>query len=449
MTGCLAVMMTSCLDDSDNEYYTEVDKNCQITGFSLKSDSVPGLSGVKFTIDQINERIMNLDSMPFGTKIEKVICTVEYGSYVAKIEVIQEATGDTIDWNAEDSLDFSQPVRFITSSYDGMTKRVYMAHINIHQVVPDSMVWQQYATDMLPDGFVNQKVIPFNDDSAGYYYMYAQPSADAAYQLYRSKQSDARSWEEIPLAGLPGKEVLFSQITLHDSLYYVAAEDGSLYSSADAASWQLVEGAPKVKALLGHIEEGVNQPAVLAAIVEEENGLVFAAMDADGQWEKGHAVPPHFPIEGFSSASYYLMYTSRAMIVGGKSSDGQLQNASWATMDALDWAEQTNSQGNYFTKRQGPMMAYYDNMFYLTGGIDESGKAQKDIYRSSDYGITWNYIDSLVVLPDSYQARGFASMLVDKDNYLMIFGGKPTVEGPDLNDIWRGRINRLGFEDGK
>ena len=140
------------------------------------------------------------------------------------------------------------------------------------------------------------------------------------------------------------------------------------------------------------------------------------------------------------------MYTSRVMVVGGKSSDDQLQNASWATMNALDWAEQTDSYGDYFTKRQGTMMAYYDNMFYLIGGIDESGKPQKDIYRSSDYGVTWNYIDTLVVLPSSYQARGFASMLVDKDNYLMIFGGKSTINGQDLNDIWKGRINRLGFE---
>ena len=169
ITGCFAVLLTSCLGDSDYDSYYEVDKNCQITEFSLSSDSVSGLSDVKFTIDQLNGRIMNLDSMPFGTEIEKVICTVKYGSYVTKLEVIQEATGDTIDWNAEDSLDFSKPVKFITSSYDGMTKRVYVAQVNVHQVVPDSMVWRQYTTNMLPTKFVDQKVISFNDGSADYY----------------------------------------------------------------------------------------------------------------------------------------------------------------------------------------------------------------------------------------------------------------------------------------
>lgn len=446
ITGCFAVLLSSCLGDSGYDSYYEVDKNCQITEFSLSSDSVSGLSDVKFTIDQLNGRIMNLDSMPFGTVIKKVICTVKYGSYVTKLDVVQEATGDTIEWNAEDSLDFSKPVKFITTSYDGMTKRIYHAQVNIHQVVPDSMVWSQYTTAMLPARAVNQKVISFSDGVTDYYYMYVQPSANAAYQLYRSKQSDASNWQEMSLTGLPEGKAVFSQIATFNHLYYVITNDGALYSSNDAANWQIVEGSPKLKALLGSVDESTNQPAVLSAIMEDENGLVFAAMDGNGEWKKGETVPSHFPVEGFSSASIYLMYTNRIILVGGKSANGQLQNASWATMNALDWAEQTDSYGNYFTKRQGTMMAYYDDMFYLIGGIDESGKPQKDIYRSSDYGVTWNYIDTLVVLPAAYQARGFASMLVDKDNYLMIFGGKSTINGQDLNDIWKGRINRLGFE---
>ncbi len=384
--------------------------------------------------------------MPIATVIKKVICTVKYGSYVTKLDVVQEATGDTIEWNAEDSLDFSKPVKFITTSYDGMTKRIYHAQVNIHQVVPDSMVWSQYTTAMLPARAVNQKVISFSDGVTDYYYMYVQPSANAAYQLYRSKQSDASNWQEMSLTGLPEGKAVFSQIVTFNHLYYVITNDGALYSSNDAANWQIVEGSPKLKALLGSVDESTNQPAVLSVIMEDENGLVFAAMDGNGEWKKGETVPSHFPVEGFSSASIYLMYTNRIILVGGKSANGQLQNASWATMNALDWAEQTDSYGNYFTKRQGTMMAYYDDMFYLIGGIDESGKPQKDIYRSSDYGVTWNYIDTLVVLPAAYQARGFASMLVDKDNYLMIFGGKSTINGQDLNDIWKGRINRLGFE---
>ena len=33
----------------------------------------------------------------------------------------------------------------------------------------------------------------------------------------------------------------------------------------------------------------------------------------------------------------------------------------------------------------------------------------------------------------------------DKDNYMYLFGGKETNSSNVLNQIWRGRINRLGF----
>ena len=78
--------------------------------------------------------------------------------------------------------------------------------------------------------------------------------------------------------------------------------------------------------------------------------------------------------------------------------------------------------------------------------MDEAGKPTKDIHLSIDHGVTWSYIDSLVVLPNEYAARGFASMIVDKDNYLCIFGGKTAKTASVLNEVWRGRINRLGFE---
>ena len=100
LTGCLALTLVSCLGNNEwDDVPYEVDMNCQILSFSVESDSLPALNDVRFTIDQINEHIMNLDSMDFGTVIEdKVIATIERGNYVSKIQVIPEATGDTIDW---------------------------------------------------------------------------------------------------------------------------------------------------------------------------------------------------------------------------------------------------------------------------------------------------------------------------------------------------------------
>ncbi len=445
ITSCFTFLLSSCLGDSKFEVDFAVDKNCQITEFSLSTDSVPGLAKVKFTIDQLNGLIMNLDSMPYGTEIDKVICNLKYGPYASSVQVFQEATGDTVTWSKEDSLDFSKPVKFVTSSFDGQTQRIYKAFVNIHKMVSDSMPWNKLTTEMLPSAVTEQKTISFKEGENTYYYMYTQLNTGEGYKLYRSKESDILNFEELPLSGLPSDHVLLSQITSLGSTYYLPTSDGLLFSSVDGVNWTSVESELKVKTVLGSLDESKNQVAVLSAIVEDGNVLKFAAMDETGKWNLGNVVAEDFPIEGFSSLSINLMYKSRIVIVGGKSENNQLHNLSWATMDALSWSKQTDTYKDYFSKRQGTSMTYYDNMIYLIGGIDEKGVPQKDIYRSLDYGVTWNLADSLIVLPEKYQARGFASILVDKDKFMLIFGGKKAEEQRDLNDVWRGRINRLGF----
>ena len=108
--GCFMALMTSCLSSS-NEYIYEVSRNCQLLSFTLENDSVEGLSTLEFTIDQLGNAVFNLDSMPVGTEIGKVLIdTMTYGSATTGVRIYQTATGDTIDYSNEDSVDFSQPV---------------------------------------------------------------------------------------------------------------------------------------------------------------------------------------------------------------------------------------------------------------------------------------------------------------------------------------------------
>ena len=85
ITGCFALVLSSCL------------KNCQIHTFSLSHDSVSGLDTVKFTIDQLTGRIFNIDSLPFGTKIEKVVCKIGFAnsSVIGGVEASPEAYPDS------------------------------------------------------------------------------------------------------------------------------------------------------------------------------------------------------------------------------------------------------------------------------------------------------------------------------------------------------------------
>lgn len=446
ITGCFALLLSSCLDNEEIGDY-EIVKNCQINSFQLSHDSVPGLDTVKFTIDQLSGRIFNIDSLPYGTELEKVVCkmTTANGMAVTGIEVSPEAYADSSYYlkDLTDSIDFSAPVKIVVHSYDQLTTKVYMARVNIHQVVPDSMVWGVYDSQMIGVTIKEQKVVPFKHAAVDSYFMYVKPAGqDKPYQLYHAPASEPKDWKQLELKGLPADGVIISQITEYEDALYVPSLDGKLYCSIDGMTWSVVEKAPTVKYLLGSVDEAKKQVSALAAIIERNGKQIFASMRADSTWHDGGEVPAEFPVKGFGNLKYEAMYHEYLMVAGGRTSSNKLVNTTWSTMDGCLWANMAEDN-NIVSKREGAMLINYDEKFMLIGGVDESNKALKDMYQSIDYGINWTKIDTLVTLPSNYAARGFSSVVVDDDNNVNIFGGKVNASSNDMNDLWRGRINRL------
>ena len=418
IAGCCALLLSSCLGSDDTQY--ELSKDCQILSFSLSNDSIPGLKDVVFTIDQVDGKIFNIDSMPYGTKLdEKVICTVKLASTVYTCQVMQEAISDTLSyWNLEDSLDFSKPVKFVNTLWDGKTTKTYIAQVNIHQVVPDSMVWGVYKEGITDGAVKEEKVVVFGEGSGESYYMYTQPvNVNEGYRLYRSAVTDGKNWTELSVSGLPAGEVRLSQITAYEDAFYAVTTKGFLYSSADGQTWSLVENAPVIKAILGAIDvdddftAAGKQPSALSVVIDKNGTLVYGYMNEAKVWNEGTLLNEGFPLTGFGNLSY----------------------------------NSTDDETAPFDKQEGVAVAEYDDKMFMLSGINEAGKASSDIYLSRDGGVNWSLSDTLVVMPQEFKARGFSSIYVDKDNYMYLFGGKETNSSNVLNQIWRGRINRLGF----
>ena len=439
--GCCALLLSSCIG-TDGDYDEWYESNCLISSFYLQSDSVPGLADVRFTIDQINGLIYNKDSMPYGTEINwKVLCQVNFEVAPSAIDVFEAATGDSARWNGTDSLDFRDYVRFDIFSMDGKNMKRYFAQLNIHQLPPDSMAWQWFSTRLLGKAVQEQKVIERNN----YYWMYVR--AANGFELYRTPVTDRRTWIPVPLTGLAGKSLILHQIIEYEGNLYLPASDGSLYYSANCSDWHIMEQAPVVKALLGVIHGNTtdNFSSTLASIIQENDVFYFAAMDVGDQWEKGVAVPAAFPVSGFGYTSYETAFYWHLAIAAGKDRQGRLTNAVWETMTGLNWVCSTDERTTYFNKREGVVLTHYDDKMFLIGGIDASNTAAKDIYYSEDRGITWIEADSMLYLPDTFRPRGFASAIVDNDNFLHLFGGKENSSANILDELWSGRINRLGF----
>lgn len=439
----LTVLLSSCLDSDDNEYDDRNYSDCQIKSFSLKNDSISGLSDVKFTIDQVNGLIFNKDSMPYGTVIdEKVVCTIEYVISPLNVEVFQAATNDSAYWNGSDSLDFSNYVRFYVYSLDGKAVKKYIARLNIHQQHPDSMTWVCRSDQLLAKQIQEQRVIMRD----GLFWMYIK--SNDGNELYRS--SNAQNWTKETLNGLTDKTCLFTQIVQFEDALYMPTTDGLLYHSVNGVDWAVLEGAPKVNGLLGTVEasEQLKRPSALAAVIEEDGKWLYAVMNEGTDWTMGQEVSEQFPISGFGSLCHEVAFYKRLMIVGGKDRNKQLSNAAWETLDGLKWVRLTDEKVENFGKREGVALVSYDNNFYFFGGLDASGKGTKDIYRSKDRGVTWQSVDTLIVFPDAYKKRGYTSACVDDNSFIYLFGGKENNTATNmLDELWIGRINRLGFKD--
>lgn len=446
LTACLAMTLSSCLK-SEDDVVIELTRNCQISSLTLSSDSVTGLSKVKFTIDQLGGRIFNVDSMPYGTKVEKVLCTLTIVSSagVSDVEVQPYALPDSTFHLAKlaDSVDFSAPVKFVVHAYDGITTKTYLAQVNIHQVNPDTMVWAQASEKMLPVAFSEQKTVLVDQEGEKSYYMYATLASGAGYQLYQAPANAPTQWTEQPLRGLPSDGLQWQQLAQYNKVWYVAASDGSLYQSADGKTWSLVAGAPAIQFLLGEVKAGMRQQGALAATTLREGKLTFCAMNAEQEWTMGEEAPEAFPAKGFATLQYESMYYQYLMTIGGRSQANTLLNTTWATTNGLAWTLMAAGESSGFTSREGAAVVHYDDKILMIGGLDAERKGLKDMYSSFDCGITWSLIDSLLVLPDAYVGRGYSSAIVDSENYLNLFGGTTDGKANDLNQLWRGRINRL------
>lgn len=444
-TACLALVLSSCLK-TEEAIQIELTKNCQIKSFTLSSDSVAGLSSVKFTIDQLTGRIFNIDSMPYGTKIAKVYCTLTTASSydVGGVEVSPYAYPDSTYYlqSLSDSIDFSAPVKFVIHAYDGITTKIYIAQVNIHQIEPDTMIWAEAANPLLPVAIREQKTMKMEQEGGNTYLTYVRPVTGEGYQLYQATASHPTQWESLSLSGLPTDSLRLGQMTYYNKVLYVATEQGALYRSADGQTWSAVEGAPTIRILLGEIPAGLRQAAVLTAVVEREGVWVYGAMDENGQWTMGDVVPENFPASGFTTQSYESMHYQYLMVVAGRSIDNQLLNTTWTSQNGLTWA-QLGASSKSFSPREGAVATRYDDQLFLIGGLDADQQGLKDIYSSIDFGLNWTLVDTMLVLPEEFEGRGFFSAWPDQQNFLNLFGGKTKRDADDLNQLWRGRINRL------
>ena len=126
-----------------NKYLPTTTKDGKDTIYKTTFDA----SSYKMSIDQVNHRIYNADSLPYGTDAGHVLCTVTtvQSGYV----YLKSPTSDTLTYfqSGTDSVDFRQPRVFRIFSTDGSGSRDYVVTLNVRQQVSRKMLWTKMAAD--------------------------------------------------------------------------------------------------------------------------------------------------------------------------------------------------------------------------------------------------------------------------------------------------------------
>ena len=415
-----AILKSFSIGDLKSQYPTFTAEGLD----TFETKTITG-SSLPFSIDQAAGLVYNADSLPFATKVDKVVVNMGLSGYAT---ILNDTTGLYETFLSTDSLDFTTPRKFRITSLNSEYHKDYTISVNVHQVEPEMMVWNQTALDIV---LLPQRAIEYNGE------MCLFGEKDDVPVLAASPIDGIPSFSVVPLEGLPATADL-STIQLFDGMLYLVAADG-IYTSSNAIDWSLCHACNGALAIVGASDDDDKM------WVATEGGLLTTA---DGvEYESAGALPDDFPIHGVSIASYTLKHNKgivRYMLVG-YTAEGV--PAVWSRLSTENSWTGYEESAYPCPSLKGLTVVRYDDFLYAFGGAGEvNGEAVKafsSFYISRDNGITWKVPEGFYQrMPAGLQGNDaqFAAT-VDSGNHMWIVcGGEKSV-------VWKGLINRLAFED--
>ena len=482
---------SACNSDKDNEdeEIAVTSSTVAVKNFYLQANSsvLADLDSVFFSIDLTNGVIFNADSLPKGTDVTKLIPVITFVNSMSAAE-IEMSGGDvrtgTVDYleNPSDSIDFSGDVTLKVTAADGVNKYSYRLKVNVHKELPDSMIWDRLAHSPLPSRLpepVAQKSVTLD----GTVYTLIE-ERDASLTLALSENISEGKWEREPLT-LPFTPDIKS-LTAPSDTFWMLAQNGDLYKSADARSWEptgdrwLSITGPYMDCVLG---------------IKECNGELAHCHYPHTISITDTKVSAEFPVSGSSALisrpNEWSPYPT-AIVAGGTKADGQLSDHAWA-FDGTRWTAIDNGglpalkgavlvEYLSFRKTSVPFEKKEYGILLLTGGIGADGTLNRTTYISYNNGVNWQAASEPLQLPDYFpQLCGADGIVLDSElsadlsaawkkaaprkispwmkvsyeidgdditwdcPYIYFIGGT-LPDGKLSSEIWRGVLARLSFK---
>jgi hypothetical protein len=463
----IIVLLSSCLNTTDT---TTVSSNPCFTSLTFASnDSIPYISTAVFTLEfdkELNDSvIVNLDSLPYQTRVDSVNPTFAFKSSAgAKLyfSADYKYKKDSAVITGTDTIDFRNLVRVKNWASDGLKTKTYPIKVNVHKVEPQLYVWNKMSEDIDSHDATNQKAIVINDII--FYYLNNGTNA------YLYKSTTGQVWAEDQLTNFPTATSL-TDMQLFNGKVFVTGNGDKIYSSSNQKDWTVkVNPDYLFKSLLFSFD------GKLWAVVQskvDSSYRIASSTDGDVWIVKGE-LPAGFPVRDFAPITYSSRNgKSKVLVLGGYAADNTLLKSSWSSEDGTYWVNLSQENKTLDTLDAGASVISYDKKLFVFGRRLDNGKVH--LKRSIDEGLSWQTPDTLynrlrqVVITKvsdtekdtaitDLQSRIYQSVVVLKphtynsadskdinlqSNNIFIIGGK-TNSGA-LSDVWKGKLNRKNF----
>ena len=392
---CAAVVLASCKKNDETE--TILYNDTAITEFTLGSltQYTPGTSTVvatltgadyKMVIDQVNSTIYNRDSLPIGTAVNNVVCTVtSLNSGVIQIKNIDN--DEMTAYAASTGIDFSQPRIFRVNSSDGTASRNYTVTLNVKKTAAKAFAWQQKAeVDILKDN-TKLRLVTLGLD------LYTFGVKDGTVVFGKSTDQGV-TWNAItPDLPLPVATTVCENIVTKNGFMFLL-NNGELFKSSDGEHWQKIAmtGTPALKQLFG---KGTKEMFALS-----DDGGIKASVDEGVNWtsEKigSEAALPTAAISSTYFGYAQLASTDYVLLIGN---DGT-KSVVWRKISkGGQWTYIVYESTN---KSPLPMFNNLSMVNHL-GNILAFGTGTT-VYQTYDQGITWAENKTFLLPTNAYSA---------------------------------------------
>ncbi len=445
LTVCL--MATSCFGDEEE---TVTDEYCYISNVTLGSmkraihvttsagkDSTyyTTFSGANFamSIDQHKLFIQNLDSLPYGSRVDALPISMGYQGIV----VYKQA--DDEDWHTfsdKDSINFTKPVEFKVFSSSSLSERKYTMKVNVHQVNGDEFQWNQLKSSETLNGLTDRRVVALTDKLV----MMAR-KADGTLACAMRPILAEGEWTVTATTGTEKADPQTLQAIQGSNLLMSTAE-GAILQSQNGLDWTELAPAQEGRCLVG---------ASLNHIYALTQGTLQCSGDGGRTWtdnaldEEASRLPQScLSLTFFHQNNGY----DRLVLMGNSTAEHDQKAAVWTKAWRSHVEEPTaqwmyyphSADNNVLCPQMEPLYTFaYDGGMIALGGKSRNGshKALQTILQSPDYGLTWRAATGFSTPTELQGTTESFSVTVDRDSYIWIVCGQQT---------WRGRLNKLGFE---